>query len=244
MPVAAARQQRIEDAVLGALLGLGAHAQLGLLAVQLDRGVGQVAHDLLDVLADVADLGEARGLDLDERRVGQRRQAARDLGLADAGRADHQDVLGHHLVAQLRLRSCMRRQRLRSAMATARLAACWPTMWRSSSCTISRGVMVAEDVVDLVRHGCASVRSGSLRPRAVYGVAVRCGSAHAAPRGAARQRDVGSEFFDHDVAVGVDADVAGDVERLDGDRSARPVRCAPAARARPTARTGRRSRSR
>src|SRR6476469_10564605 len=32
-----------------------------------------------------------------------------------------------------------RRQRLLSAMATARLASCWPTMKRSSSETISRG---------------------------------------------------------------------------------------------------------
>src|SRR5262249_8699103 len=35
--------------------------------------------------------------------------------------------------------SCWRRQRLRSAMATARLASFWPTMKRSSSETISRG---------------------------------------------------------------------------------------------------------
>src|SRR6185436_680728 len=35
--------------------------------------------------------------------------------------------------------SCRRRQRLRSAMATARLASCWPTMCLSSSETISRG---------------------------------------------------------------------------------------------------------
>jgi hypothetical protein len=33
-----------------------------------------------------------------------------------------------------------RRIRLRSAIATARLAAAWPTTWRSSSATISRGV--------------------------------------------------------------------------------------------------------
>src|SRR5690242_19763847 len=37
--------------------------------------------------------------------------------------------------------SCMRRQRLRRAMATARLASSWPMMWRLSSWTISRGVM-------------------------------------------------------------------------------------------------------
>jgi hypothetical protein len=33
-------------------------------------------------------------------RVGQPRQAPRDLGLADAGRPDHQDVLRRDLVAQ------------------------------------------------------------------------------------------------------------------------------------------------
>src|ERR1700712_2444042 len=37
--------------------------------------------------------------------------------------------------------TCWRRQRLRSAIATARLAALWPTMWRSSSETISCGVI-------------------------------------------------------------------------------------------------------
>ena len=41
--------------------------------------------------------------------------------------------------------TCLRRQRLRSAMATARLAAPCPTMCLSSSWTISRGVM--EDMV-------------------------------------------------------------------------------------------------
>src|SRR3954468_13811417 len=35
--------------------------------------------------------------------------------------------------------SCSRRQRLRNAMETARLASAWPTMKRSSSETISRG---------------------------------------------------------------------------------------------------------
>src|ERR1700690_1097763 len=37
--------------------------------------------------------------------------------------------------------TCCRRQRLRSAIATARFAAFWPTMCLSSSSTISRGVM-------------------------------------------------------------------------------------------------------
>src|SRR5262249_20211974 len=60
----------------------------------------EIAHDLLDIAADIADLGELGRLDLEEGRLRQARQAARDLGLADAGRADHQDVLGLHLLAQ------------------------------------------------------------------------------------------------------------------------------------------------
>jgi len=67
-----------------------------------------------------------------ERRPGEARQTARDLGLADAGRADHEDVLGRDLGAQ-GIGTCWRRQRLRSAIATARLAASCPTMCLSSS---------------------------------------------------------------------------------------------------------------
>ena len=55
---------------------------------------------LLDVAADIADLGELGRLDLEERRLGEPGQPAGDLGLAAAGRADHQDVLGQHLLAQ------------------------------------------------------------------------------------------------------------------------------------------------
>ena len=94
-----AGHEDVEDALLGGVLGaraLPAHRRLALL---LDRHVDQVADDRVDVLADVADLGELGRLDLDERRVGQARQAARDLGLADAGRADHEDVLRRDLAA-------------------------------------------------------------------------------------------------------------------------------------------------
>ena len=69
-------------------------------ARQRDGDLDQVAHDLLDVAADIADLGELGGFDLEERRAGEPRQAARNLGLADAGRADHQDVLRQHFLAQ------------------------------------------------------------------------------------------------------------------------------------------------
>jgi hypothetical protein len=60
----------------------------------------QVADDAFHVAADIADLGELRRFHLEEGRVGELRQAARDLGLAAAGGPDHQDVLRHHLLAQ------------------------------------------------------------------------------------------------------------------------------------------------
>ena len=63
------------------------------------REVDSIVKELVDVAPDVADLGELRRLDLDERRVGEARQAPRDLGLAHAGRADHQDVLRRDFVA-------------------------------------------------------------------------------------------------------------------------------------------------
>src|SRR5205807_5466693 len=61
----------------------------------------QVAHDLFDVTADIADLGEFRRLDLEKRCARKAREAARNLRFADASRSDHQNVLRQHLLAQL-----------------------------------------------------------------------------------------------------------------------------------------------
>ena len=94
------RQQHVEDALLGRVGGAVAHLARLRFARLLDRRLDQVADDRVDVAADVAHLGELGRLDLDERRVGEARQAARDFGLADAGRADHQDVLRRDLLAQ------------------------------------------------------------------------------------------------------------------------------------------------
>ena len=118
-----------------------AHLALFLLAGLLDADVDQVADDGVDVAADIADFGELGGLDLDEGRIGQLGQAARDLGLADAGRADHQDVLRRDLVAQRLLRpaggasGCAAQWRPRAWRVP------WPTTCLSSSETISGGVM-------------------------------------------------------------------------------------------------------
>ena len=72
-----------------------------LFAHHVDGDVHQVADHGFDVAADVADFGELAGLDLEEGRIGQAGQAAGELGLADAGGADHEDVLGHHLLGHL-----------------------------------------------------------------------------------------------------------------------------------------------
>ena len=93
--------QRVEHALLGGDLRLGLDLLALARAHHVDRDLDQVADDLLHVAADIADLGELCRLDLEERRLGEAGEAARDLGLADAGRADHQDVLGQDLVAQI-----------------------------------------------------------------------------------------------------------------------------------------------
>ena len=91
--------QRFDDAGFGIELGLGLDV-LALAALDHgDAGFDQVADDLVDVAADIADLGELGRFHLDEGRIGKLGQAPRDLGLAHAGGSDHQDVLRHHLVA-------------------------------------------------------------------------------------------------------------------------------------------------
>ena len=93
--------QRGEHPLLGGELGLGRDLLALAVADQPDADLDQVADDRIDVAADIADLGELGRLDLEEGRPGEPRQAARDLGLADAGRPDHQDVLRQHLLAHL-----------------------------------------------------------------------------------------------------------------------------------------------
>jgi hypothetical protein len=94
-------EQHREQPVLRSDLGPCFHALALLFAQHADRVFDQVADDRFHIAAHVADLGELRGFHLDERRLRELGQAARDLGFADTGRADHDDVLGHDLVAQL-----------------------------------------------------------------------------------------------------------------------------------------------
>ena len=92
--------QRVEHAIFGGLLGASLDVLAFALARQRDGDFDEVAHDLLDVAADIADLGEFRRLDLEERRAGELGEAAGYLGLADAGGPDHQDILRLHFFAQ------------------------------------------------------------------------------------------------------------------------------------------------
>jgi hypothetical protein len=87
------------------MMSLRLHVGAPLVAHEADADLDEIAHDLLDVAAHIADLGEFGRLDLDEGRAGELGEATGDLRLADAGRADHQDVLGHDLVAQARRRA-------------------------------------------------------------------------------------------------------------------------------------------
>ncbi len=68
---------------------------------QADGVFDQVADHALHVAAVVADLGVLGGLDLDERRAGELGQPPGDLGLADAGGADHDDVLRRDFLPHL-----------------------------------------------------------------------------------------------------------------------------------------------
>ena len=55
---AAARQQQIEQALLGGFLRARPDLRGLLVAHELDRDLDEIAHDRVDVAADVADLGE------------------------------------------------------------------------------------------------------------------------------------------------------------------------------------------
>ncbi len=94
-------QQEIEQAVFGGELGLVFDLLELFFAHHVDGDLDQVADDGFDVAAHVADLGELRGFDLEEGRVGELGEAAGDLGFSDAGGPDHDDVLGHDLFGEV-----------------------------------------------------------------------------------------------------------------------------------------------
>ena len=93
--------QRVEHALLGVELRPRLHVAPLALAHLRDADLDQVAHDRIHVAADITDLGELGRLDLEKRRARELGQPARNLRLADAGRADHQNIFRQHFLAQL-----------------------------------------------------------------------------------------------------------------------------------------------
>jgi hypothetical protein len=76
------------------------HILAFLLANEGNADLDEVAHDLLDVAANVANLGEFGCFNLEERRAGKLGQAPGNLSLADASGAYHQDVFRQHFFSQ------------------------------------------------------------------------------------------------------------------------------------------------
>ena len=97
--LALAPTSALQDALLGLEMRLGADLLALARAHEADARLHKIADDLVHVAADVADLGELGRFHLKEGRVGELGEAAGNLGLADAGRADHEDVLGQNLLA-------------------------------------------------------------------------------------------------------------------------------------------------
>ncbi len=92
-------QQQIENPLLDLFLREILDLAFAFGAHHVDGAVHEVAYHALHVAADVADLGELGGLDLHERRARELCQAAGDLGLADSGGTDEDDVVRRDLAA-------------------------------------------------------------------------------------------------------------------------------------------------
>ena len=124
--------------------------------------------------------------------------------------------------------SCIRRQRLRKAMATARLAASWPMMCLSSSWTISLGVIMIEST-PVRRLGAAAAKATT-----------------AGVRRYTQRRSAGCLFFrrknlDAAMMVGVNANIGGDAQSSFDDFRGAKIRIFAKRLGRPHGRRGRRS---
>ncbi len=94
-------QQDVEEALLSVHLGAVFYFLEALFADHIDGNFDQIADHGFNVAADVAHLSKFGGLDLEEGRVGEFGETARDLSFADTGGPDHDDVLGHDFVGKV-----------------------------------------------------------------------------------------------------------------------------------------------
>ena len=83
------RQQQIEQALFGGLLGALGYFVEFFFADHVDAGFDQIADHGFDVAAYVADFGVFRGFDFYEWAACEAREAAGDFRFADAGGTDH-----------------------------------------------------------------------------------------------------------------------------------------------------------
>src|SRR6516164_378294 len=95
------RQEQVQQALLGVLLSFLRHLVHLLFPHHVDGNLHQVADDRLHVAADVAYFCKPRSLHLEKGRIGETREPAGDLRLADAGRSDHDDILGKNFLRQI-----------------------------------------------------------------------------------------------------------------------------------------------
>src|SRR5579883_1215468 len=93
----------VEHPLFRGKLRAGMHRLALLFFDHRDRGLEKITDDLLDVAADIANLGEFRRLDFQERRARKLGEAPRNLGLAAAGRPNHQNVFWQDLLAHYAL---------------------------------------------------------------------------------------------------------------------------------------------
>ena len=70
------------------------------LTQQIDSRIRQVSNDGFDISTHIAHFGEFGGLYFDQGRVGELGQSASDLGFANTGWANHQDIFRTDLIAQ------------------------------------------------------------------------------------------------------------------------------------------------
>jgi hypothetical protein len=143
--------QRLEQPVHRRLARRLAHRLAAAVLLEPDRLFGEVAGDLLDVAADVADFGELGRLDLDEGGIGSLASRRLISVLPQPVGPIIRMFLGV-TSSRSSAPSCWRRQRLRSATATARLASVWPMMCSSSALTMALGVRESFNFMPLPRR--------------------------------------------------------------------------------------------
>ena len=95
------REQNVQQLFFSHFLGLQLDGFLLFGADHVDRQFRQVPHHRFHVASHVAHFREFAGFDFEKRRLRQPRQSACDLGFAHAGGADHDDILGGDLIAEM-----------------------------------------------------------------------------------------------------------------------------------------------